>query len=103
MAVSGAALFPPLALRVLGVESEESDRLRKVGRSGSLEGGLLEALVLDEEEANQSRELSWLPLPSFLTKWGWPSPASLTTTWGMFLPCFGFARFGGVAIGFHAP
>ena len=104
MAVSGAGLSPPLVLLVLGVESDESDRLRRVGRSGSPAGGLLEVLLLEEDEVElPEEELSWLPLPSFLTKWGWPSPASPPTTWGVSLPCFGFARFGAVVIGFHAP
>src|ERR1700733_12306423 len=103
MAVSGAGLFPLLALGVLGVESLESDRLRRVGRSGSPAGGLLEVCVPEEDEVEPAEvELSWLPLPSFLTKCGWPSPAP-PTTWGMFLPCFGLAFLGGAAMGFHAP
>src|ERR1700679_3844060 len=88
MAVSGAGLFPLLALDALGVESEESDRRRRVGRSGSPAGGLLEAWGLEEDEVEPAEvELSWLPLPSFLFKCGWPSPVP-PTTWGMFLPCF---------------
>lgn len=71
MAVSGAGLFPLLALDALGVESDESDRLRRVGRSGSPAGGLLEVWVLEEDEVEPAEvELSWLPLPSFLTKCG---------------------------------
>src|SRR5271170_4280810 len=103
MAVSGAGVFPLLVLGALGVESEESDLFRRVGRSGSPAGGLLEVWVLGEDEVEPAEvEGSWLPLPSFLFKWGWPSPAS-PTTWGMFLPCFGFAFLGGAAMGFHAP
>src|SRR6202453_377224 len=83
MAVSRAGLPPLLVLLVLGVESDESDRLRRVGRSGSPAGGLLEVLLLEEDELDPV-ELSWLPLPSFLTKWGWPS--STPTTWGVNLP-----------------
>src|ERR1700679_918573 len=103
MAVSGAGLFPLLAVLALGVESAVSDRLRRVGRSGSPAGALLEAWLFEEDGVEPEEvELSWLPLPSFLTKWGWPSPAS-PTTWGMFLPCFGFAFLGAAAMGFHAP
>src|SRR5580658_9192305 len=104
MAVSGAGLSPLPALLALEVEPGESDRLRRVGRSGSPAGALLEVLLLEEDEVEPPElELSWLPLPSFLTRWGWPSFSSPPTTWGVSLPCFGFARFGGLVIGFHAP
>jgi hypothetical protein len=74
MAVSGAALSPLLALLALEPESEEPDRLRRVGRSGSPAGGLLEVWVFEEGEFEEGEleppalELPWLPLPSFLTK-----------------------------------
>src|SRR5271156_551728 len=90
--VSGAAASV-LALAADPDEDEdESDRRRKVGRSGSLEGaGPLEAdeLVEEEDESVESVLPESRPL-----KCGRPLFAS-PTTWGMFRPCFGFARLGG--------
>ena len=93
-------MLPALALGA-GEEEDESARRRKVGRSGSPEaGGLLGAgeLLGDEEESGEPE----LPLVSRPLKCGRPVPVSVTT-WGMFLPCFGLARLGGAAMGFHAP
>src|ERR1700733_910251 len=105
-ATSGAAVSVLLALAA-GADADESDRLRRVGRSGSPAGGLLEAgelvdpedgLVEPEDESVDGE----LPLESRSLKWGRLFPAS-AATWGMFLPCFGFAFLGGGAMGFHEP
>src|ERR1700685_3557351 len=99
--VSGAAsVLPALALGA-GEEEDESARRRNGGRSGSPEGGgLLEAgeLLGDEEES----VVPELPLVSRPLKCGRPAPAFVNTS-GLFLPCFGLARLGGAAMGFHAP
>jgi hypothetical protein len=76
--VSGAAVS---ALLALGVELEESDRLRRVGRSGSPAGGLLEAGALVEVEdgdEDESAEVELL-LESRPLKCGRLLPASVTT------------------------
>ena len=102
IAVSGD---PASALLALGADDEdESERLRRVGRSGSPADELPEAGGLGDEKdgvEDESVEVE-LPLESRPLKCGRSFPASVTT-WGMFLPCFGFARLGGAAMGFHAP
>src|SRR5580658_2495145 len=97
IAVSGAALLS--VLLALGAAADGSARLRRVGRSGSPAGGLLEAGEL-LEVVDESVEVE-LPFESLPLKCGLPSES--LTTWGIFLPCFGLAFLTGAAIGFHAP